>query len=1074
MELSGKAMPVQKRFSRAGTFPVRGGWLVIWLLALAAGLAFPNGKARADDYQTEVWTAENGLPDSSVTAIAQTPEGYLWVGTYNGLVRFDGLNFDTFDPENTPALAHARVRSLNLDKQGTLWINTFDGSLTSLRAGQFAREWTCKVPNDRDNSLEVSASNSVAFVLDRGDHFRKSLAAPPGTGWEQLVFPSHNVSVLPFGNGGCVVWFKGQAVRMWRLLDDHFLPVPEISRVDGQVIKCVTPDAGGRLWVGTDRELALLEGTNVLNRAPTNGAASLNVAMIHLGEDGGVWVVADNRVRKMAGGRWVVEAEGMRDLLGLGLNTSGMVDDHRGGVWLFDYGRGLFHVAADGAVWRFRGGEGFNSERITSLTEDREGSLWAGFELGGLVRIRESRFQKLGPDNLALGVVRSVCEDASGTVWVGSQGGGLGRWQNSICTNLVLPGDSPDGSAVSVCPDLKGRLWVSGGNEDLYVYDREKLARITPLIHSVKAILADRAGRIWAGARDGLYVWDGQGPVRFKLLDGPGPGGVRSLAEDRHGTVWCGGGDGTLYRITGSNNIEAFRPSDSPQTYAIWSLLAEPNGTVWAGTFRGGLLRFKDGKFTRYNKAQGLPDNIISQILTDEAGNLWVGSHQGIFRVEKSQLKDVAEGLQAKLVCMVFGRADGLPSLECSGGYQPAAWQTRDGRLCFATTKGVVSVRPEEVTPNPLPPKIVIEQVLVEGVEQWPTPPEKPAAAKGPAVRELSAVLTNGMVAFLEIPPGRGQLEFRYAGLSLVSPERVQYRYQLEGEDRDWVEAGARRFAPYGALPSGNYTFRVTACNSDGIWAAASVRLQIRILPHFYETWWFQGLAAGAVIALVFGLVRFRFNLKLRRKTEEMERRNALERERARIAKDIHDDLGSSLTLIAVMGDLANQDKDADRVSKMSVTARQAIKSLDEIVWAVNPRNDSLAHLVDYICGYGVDYLSAARIRCRVDVPDQMPPQDLSSHIRYNIFLVVKETLQNIVKHSQADEVRQCVSVTSDRLKIVIRDNGHGFATAPEDALADGLRNMRQRMSDIGGSLAINSQVGSGTEITLEFPFGTS
>jgi signal transduction histidine kinase/ligand-binding sensor domain-containing protein len=1072
VELLGKAMPVQNRFSRAATWSGAGGWLVLGLLAMAAAWLSSPGGAWADAFQTEVWTAENGLPDSSVTALAQTPDGYLWVGTYNGLLRFDGLNFETFDPENTPALGHARIRSLVLDKRGTLWINTFDGSLTSLQGGRFAREWTCKIPNDRENSLEVSSSNAVAFVLDRGDHFQKSLDAPPGEGWEQLAFPSHNVTALPYGNGQCVVWFKGPGIHLWRLAGDHFQAVPEAARLAGTVIKCVTPDARGRLWVGTDQELGLIDGTNVVDLAPANGEAQLDVCLIHLGDDGGAWVVANNRVRKLAGGRWVAEAEAMRNLLGLYANVSGIFDDHRGGIWLFDYARGLFHADAGGAVWRFNGGEGFNNERVTDVIQDREGNLWAGFELGGLVRIRASRFQSLVPAAPVAGLVRTVCEDGNGVVWVGSQGGGLGRWQNSVYTNLVLPGDSPDGSAVSVCPDQSGRLWVSGGKEDLYLYAQGKLERILPVVHSVKALLADREGRVWAGGRDGLFFWGGRGEMQFKLLEGIGLRGVRALAEDRQGTIWCGGDDGILYSITGANNnVEAFRPSDSLESYGIWSLLAEPNGTVWAGTFRGGLLRFKDGKFTRYNKAQGLPDNIISQILMDEAGNLWLGSHQGIFRVEKSQLLSVAEGEQKKLVCMVFGRADGLPSLECSGGYQPSAWRMRDGRLCFATTKGVVSVRPEEVTPNPLPPKIVIDAVLVDGVEQWPKPPESPGGRAGAGVRELAGGLTNGLFASLEIPPGRGQLEFRYAGLSLVSPERVQYRYQLVGEDRDWVEAGSRRFATYGALPSGKYCFEVTACNSDGIWGVAAARLQIKILPYFYETWWFQGLAAAGVIGLVFGLARFRFNLKLRRKTEELERRNALERERARIAKDIHDDLGSSLTLIAVMGDLAHQDKDSDRVTKMSVTAREAIKSLDEIVWAVNPRNDSLAHLVEYVCGYGVDYLTAARIRCRVDVPDEVPAQDLSSQIRYNIFLVVKEALQNIVKHARAEEVRQCVSVTPERLKIVISDNGRGFAAAPEDALADGLRNMRQRMSDIGGSLTISSAVGSGTEITLEFPF---
>jgi signal transduction histidine kinase len=314
-------------------------------------------------------------------------------------------------------------------------------------------------------------------------------------------------------------------------------------------------------------------------------------------------------------------------------------------------------------------------------------------------------------------------------------------------------------------------------------------------------------------------------------------------------------------------------------------------------------------------------------------------------------------------------------------------------------------------------------------------------------------------------------LEIRYVGLSLAAPERVQYRYQLEGEDEHWVEAGTRRFAHYGGLRPGHHRFRVTACNSDGVWSQACAVVSLTIRPYFYETWWFRGLLGAGLIGAVFGVTRHRYKLKLQRRAGEMERRHAIAEERARIAKDIHDDLGSSLTLIAVMGDLARQHQDAARIEKMSDTARQAIKSLDEIVWAVNPRNDTLTQLIEYLCGFAGDYLSAAQIRCRLDTPDQPPPCELSSKVRHHIFLAVKEALQNVVKHARAKEVWLRIGLTPDRLKIVIRDDGCGFAAAPEDALADGLRNMRQRMGELGGHCEVQSQPGSGTEITLEYPF---
>jgi signal transduction histidine kinase len=307
--------------------------------------------------------------------------------------------------------------------------------------------------------------------------------------------------------------------------------------------------------------------------------------------------------------------------------------------------------------------------------------------------------------------------------------------------------------------------------------------------------------------------------------------------------------------------------------------------------------------------------------------------------------------------------------------------------------------------------------------------------------------------------------------LSLVAPERVQFRYQLAGEDDGWVWAGTRRFAHYGSLRPGNYQFRVTACNSDGVWNAAGAALDIRILPRFYETRWFQAGSALAVLGAVFGAVRHRYRVKFRRHAEQLERRNALERERARIAKDIHDDLGSTLTLIAVQGDLAKERGDPERIAKVSSTARQAIKSLDEIVWAVNPRNDSLGQLLDYAGQYALDYLRAAGVRCRLDIPERVPERELPSKVRYNVFLALKEALQNVVKHAHATDAWVQVAVLPDGVRLELRDNGCGFASAPDDALADGLRNMRQRLEAIGGRCTIESRVGTGTQVRFEFPW---
>jgi signal transduction histidine kinase/ligand-binding sensor domain-containing protein len=1042
-------------------------------LALVAALVLGAalrvcGSGLSGEYLTDVWTADNGLPDSSITAIAQTPDGYLWVGTYNGLARFDGMRFVTFDPANTPALAHARVRTLSVDDQGTLWINTFDGSMTSLRKGTFAREWTGEEGLDPDVTLVSSRSNQVTFLLHKGNLRRKPLSAPVGTGWEDFIPTNRSVGTTCVEDGGGMIWYRGSDKFLWQVTASGFGLQPQTNGLAGSRVNCMTTDPQGRLWAATDQGIEMWDGVRFQTITPTNAELPADVEFLSVARDGRLWADADGHVREAIGRRWILEAESLKNVFTGNLSRMGAQADHRGGVWLYDYGRGLTHVAADGQVLKFGPPEGFPGDRVNCFFEDHEGNWWAGLDAEGLVRIRERRFQTIDiGGQVSTKPARSVCEQTDGTVWIGTLGDGLARWRAGASTTLTMPGGTGGGFAFSVCPDAAGRLWVSAGDEDLFVSETNGFKRVLPVVHGVKTILADKAGRIWVGAKNGLYVADGGSTNIFRQNQGVGRIGVRALAEDGHGDLWAGAEDGALFRITAGNTnytVTAFHPDDNKVPHTIWSLLAEEDGTVWAGTFSGGLLRFRDGKFTRFGINEGLPDSIICQILPDGAGNLWIGSHQGIFRVAKSALNDFARGAIRSIPCMVYGRTDGLPSLECSGGYQPAAWRGQDGRLWFTTIKGAVSVMPDEIHPNLLPPPVVIEEILIDGKGLDDT-------TKAPAQPVPAGIVYNRDRKFLEVPPGKHQFEFRYTGLSMVSSDRVQFRYRLEGADEDWVDAGTRRFAQYNLLPAGTYRFNVIACNSDGVWNESGGVLTLKILPHFYETLWFRVLAGLVAAGLVAGAVRYSVMRRLHRKMEQLAHQQAVERERARIAKDIHDDLGANLTLIAVLGDLAKQEKTVERIEKMAATARQAVKSLDEIVWAVNPRNDTLAHLIDYTGQFAVDYLRAAGVRCLLDVPEQAPPREVPTNVRHNVFLVVKEALQNIVKHARATEVWLRINATSQGLRIVIEDNGGGFKRVPEDALADGLRNMRQRMAELGGECRIQSRVGVGTEIVAELPW---
>jgi signal transduction histidine kinase len=412
-----------------------------------------------------------------------------------------------------------------------------------------------------------------------------------------------------------------------------------------------------------------------------------------------------------------------------------------------------------------------------------------------------------------------------------------------------------------------------------------------------------------------------------------------------------------------------------------------------------------------------------------------------------------------------------MASQKCSGGFQPGVCKTADGRLWFPTAKGLAIIDPANFTTNIVPPPVVIEELSVEG---------KPVRFQGAKVAERVADFASAP----QIPPGKQRLELRYTGLSFAAPDKVRFRHRLEGLESDWVEAGTKRVAQYSYLPPGTYTFRVIACNNDDVWNEEGASLTFRVLPQVWQTWWFKIIlavaAAGVVAALAISVTRMR----VRRKLEQLERQRALERERARIARDIHDDLGASLTRItllsqSVRSELGSEHRAVPDVDQIYSTARELTRSMDEIVWAVNPEHDTLDSLVTYLGRFAQRFLSVAGIRCRLDAPLDLPALALTSEMRHNVFLAFKEALNNVVKHAQATEVRLSLELRPEGFMLVIADNGRGFRCPPGQAPAlepadgqrlvagNGLANMQKRLREIGGCCEWETAPGEGTRAKL-------
>ncbi len=1028
----------------------------LWLLLATAGcllLASAKSWAASENYLVDGWDTEDNLPSSTVTSITQTPDGYLWVGTYSGLARFDGARFVTLDPANTPPeLTRTRVQGLYLDATGTLWINTFRGGLTSYRNGVFRNEWPDQAAFDLHTTLVASASNQVTFVTQFGEVLQRD-PAKPNSNWKVSTPPDLRSIWQCVGADG-KLWFLTHDAHILQFANGAFSLLPSDGGLAGSKIYTLVADAHGQVWAGAENEIARWNGNQFEAMTPTNSETDIEPTFLFPTKAGEMWVLNGDRFQKISGRAWVAEATQWSGLLGSASGRAmGAHEDSEGGLWFNHYGNGLFHITPDGKYQQLTSRENLPGDRVGAWFQSRDGGIWIGVDHGGLARLRDRRFHVLGlAQGLSARTALSICEDPNGAIWIGTAGGGLCRWSDGVMQHFAVGTSASANFIFSIAPRADGGLWLSAAEgEDLYQFQDHQVGRVSWDVHGVKSILNDRSGRVWMGTKNGIAFGFGSDRRILGANSGDLLPSVRALAQTPDGKVWAGADNGTIYRCE-TNRLIPFRPQDALAEQPIYSLFADKNGTLWAGTFRGGLLRFKNGVFSRIADKQGLPTDVISQILEDQHGRLWLGTHQGIYCVAKSALNAIADGGSNTLDYVVYGRHDGLPALECSDGYQPSCWHGADGKLWFTTVRGVVWLNPDELTAKSSPPPVVIEELHVDG-ENIP--------------------LHGGKII---VPPGHKQFDFRFTALSFDAGGRARFRYKLAGFDSDWVNAETLRTAHYGPLPPHDYHFRVIACNSEGVWNDTGATLEFEVEPYVYQTWWFKLLASVTIIGGVAFAVRRVVTRKYRRQLVVLEQQHAVERDRARIAKDIHDDIGAGLTQITLLTELARREPEQTNANLERIThsARTLTKAMDEIVWAVDPQHDTFDGLMDYASAYAEEFLRVAGIRCRMDLPIALPTMRVDAELRYNLFLALKEALNNVVKHSKATEVWLRLQIEPKQFTLVVEDNGRGlYAARKEISEADrlnsgsGLANMKKRLALVGGHCEIRSVDTAGTRVEM-------
>ncbi len=780
--------------------------LLAAMLALLCAVSFPaaalDAKKPLAEFMHQTWSVDNGLPQSTIRGIGQTNDGYLWFATHEGVARYDGVTFTVFNEANAPALRGSGVTALLAQKDGGLLLGLRDGGIVRYHQGNFQTvEPKGGLPAGSISVLAEDAGGAL-WVGTSINGFARIVDGVSKLYSVAEGLPSNWVMAFTPGDNNDIWIGTTRGLVIYR--DGKLVKQPTRSWLDTANIAAILRDEKKRYWIATSGEgLVMREGETLRRYQRRHGLASDTLARLRVDRDGALWIGTLEGVQRMVGDTF--ESFAAPD--GLTNNfIREIFEDAEGNVWIgTDRGIDRFRDSLI-STWGVR--KGLAEEFARVVLEDRKGRIWVGTS-DGLFAIAAANVRRYGREQgLLNGAILSLAEDDDGTLWVGTNGGGLHR--------------------------MKG---------ERFELISTKLGLSTA---SVRAILPAKDGSLWIGTNSGLvsWVWRAEetrnfAAIRLGIADGLPSEQINALHEDPQGRIWVGarGGLGLLEKDDRQHAKSMAKILGSNAT--VLAINADTEGGIWVSTVSGlALLRNEAGQFAlkMFSAKEGLSTQTYFSAIDDTHGFLWLCSNRGIVKVAKGQMDEVIAGARRAVEPMVFGRAEGMATAQCNGASQPAGWRTADGRLVFPTARGLAVADPgRKAMSNLRAPPVHIKSVMVDA--------------------EAVTADAHGLVV---VPAGKHRLEISYVGLNLADPEKVRYRYQLSGFDRDWVEAGAESKAVYTNVSPGSYTFRVLAGIENGEWNKEGSSLTIEQQPNFYQTLWFQVLAVLAVLLAAVGIYRGR------------------------------------------------------------------------------------------------------------------------------------------------------------------------------------------------------------------------
>jgi signal transduction histidine kinase/ligand-binding sensor domain-containing protein len=972
-------------------------------------------------YAHTAWKIREGFTKGEIISIAQTPDGYIWLGTEFGLLRFDGVRFLPWQPPVGEQLPCSFIRSLVVTRDGTLWIGTLKG-LASWRNGKLVQ-----YPTLADQTVNALIED------DQGTTWAGTTGIAAGR-----ICAIQNSNVQCYGEDGSLgqyvhglfednrknVWAAtATGIRRWKPGPPKLYPMPN-------------PVGSPQCLVQDNREALLISTSNGIKQI-VNGKTEA----------------------------YPLPGVGQR------VKSRNLFRDRDGGLWVATVGRGLLHVH-QGKTDVFTPSDGLSGDYITVLFEDREGDIWVATN-GGLDRFREFAVATFSVrQGLSQATVGSVLATKDGSVWLTD--GDLQRWNNrKILTYGKRGGRVSERTPHSLFQDSRGRIWVCTLDGVGYL-ENDRFVSVPGIPGGpVRGIAEDSVENLWiANLSAGLIRLSARSEVQLipwaKL--GRKDFATTLAVDPLEGGLWLGFYNGGIAYFRDGQIRASYSVPDGLGEGFVGRVRFDPDGTVWAAT-QGGLSRLKNGRVATLTSKNGLPCDEVHWVILDTEHSLWLGMPCGLTRIARPELdawaaavdKDAADKdkdvkqTQKIILTTVFDSSDGVRIGAFPGGYTPRVTRSSDGKLWFATNDGVSLIDPRHIHSNQLPPPVQIEQITEDH-------------------KTYDVTVANGS---LRLPPLLRDLRIDYTALSLVAPEKVRSRYKLEGWDRDWQDAGTRRQAFYSNLPPRNYTFRVKACNNSGVWNEAGTSPDFFVAPAYYQTWWFRSLCVAAFLASLFALHRLRLHHVEQQFNMRLEGRVA---ERTRIARDLHDTLLQSFQGVlhkfhAVTYMVLDRPAEAQKTLQNVIEqARQAITEGRDAVQGLRsstlPGNDlarAISMLGEELTTHQPENGCPA---FRVQV--EGTTRDLAPIVRDDVYRIVGEALRNAFRHAHAEVIEVEIRYDQRQLRVRIRDDGKGIDPRVLEAGARsghyGLPGMHERAKLIGGKFTVWSEVNSGAEAELTIP----